>query len=79
MDRPPVSMDLYSFITENGQLNEEISRFLFLQIVETVLECIQLCKVLHRDIKNENIVIDLVTGRTKLIGNAGRLCVHMLF
>lgn len=79
MDRPPVSMDLYSFITENGQLNEEISRFLFLQIVETVLECIQLSKVLHRDIKNENIVIDLITGRTKLIGNAGRLCVHMLF
>jgi serine/threonine protein kinase len=67
MERPMVSIDLYGFITENGQLNETISRFLFQQIVETTLEIMQVYTVIHRDIKNENIVIDLVTGRIKLI------------
>lgn len=62
-----VSIDLYGFITENGHLNEQISCFLFRQIVETTQEIMQVCKVIHRDIKNENLVIDLVSGHIKLI------------
>ncbi|KAI6188275.1 hypothetical protein M3Y98_00337500 [Aphelenchoides besseyi] len=34
--------------------------------LNTVYECMQR-KIVHRDIKNENIVIDLISGNTKLI------------
>ncbi|KAI6176880.1 Serine/threonine-protein kinase pim-2 [Aphelenchoides bicaudatus] len=67
MERPMVSIDLYCFITKNGHLNENISRFLFRQLVESTSEIMNVCKVIHRDIKNENIVIDLVTGHIKLV------------
>jgi proto-oncogene serine/threonine-protein kinase Pim-3 len=67
MERPMMSMDLYSFITQNGHLNEQITRFLMRQIVDTTYAIMTVCKIIHRDVKNENIIIDLVTGQTKLI------------
>ena len=66
LERPSHGKDLFDFITDKGALNEDLARELFREIVTTVTECHRL-GVTHRDIKDENIVIDLDTGRVSLI------------
>jgi len=66
MERPQNSKDLFDFITEKRVLSEEISRNFFRQIVETVIACHR-NGVVHRDIKDENILVDLANGTLKLI------------
>ncbi|CAD6194558.1 unnamed protein product [Caenorhabditis auriculariae] len=66
MERPTRSTDLFDYITENGPIKEPVARELFCQILETVMSCHE-AGVLHRDIKDENIVIDRRTGAVKLI------------
>eukprot|EP00092_Neocalanus_flemingeri_P004164 GFUD01004479.1.p1 GENE.GFUD01004479.1~~GFUD01004479.1.p1 ORF type:complete len:320 (+),score=104.15 GFUD01004479.1:68-1027(+) len=58
--------DLFDFISKQGTLSEEVARDIFRQVVDTVFSC-QERGVLHGDIKDENILIDLDTGRVKLI------------
>jgi len=60
------SKDLFDFITEQGPLSETIAQKMFREIVQTVIECRQ-SGVLHRDIKDENILVDMNTLKTKLI------------
>uniref|UniRef100_A0A915IMT1 Serine/threonine-protein kinase 1 n=1 Tax=Romanomermis culicivorax TaxID=13658 RepID=A0A915IMT1_ROMCU len=66
MERPSPSVDLFDYISERGALEEKIARNFFRQIVETVIACAEV-KVLHRDLKDENCVIDLKTGRVKMV------------
>ncbi|UMM24271.1 hypothetical protein L5515_004582 [Caenorhabditis briggsae] len=66
MERPYPCIDMFDFIKGQGKISEEMAHFLFRQITVTVHECVQ-NRVLHRDLKDENVVIDLVTGSTKLI------------
>jgi serine/threonine protein kinase len=66
MERLEAYKDLFDFITEKGSLNENSVREYFKQIVKTIIEIYNL-GVLHRDIKDENILIDLKTGQLKLI------------
>lgn len=66
MERPDPVMDLFDYITSKGPLNEDISRRFFTQIVHTVIN-IHEAGVVHRDIKDENILVDLKTGMLKLI------------
>ena len=66
MERLEAYKDLFDFITENGSLNEKSVREYFKQIVQTIVEIYKL-GILHRDIKDENILIDLKTGQLKLI------------
>ena len=65
MERPDPSKDLFEYITEKGALSEELSRNFFRQIVET-LDAVHTAGVVHRDIKDENILVDS-HGNLKLI------------
>ena len=58
--------DLFHFITNNGPLTEKFARKIFKQIVETVDSCHK-SGVIHRDIKDENILIDEKHEQIKLI------------
>merc|ERR1711923_19180 len=58
--------DLFDYISEHGALSENQARILFKQLLNTVLMCHN-NGVLHRDIKDENILIDVSNNQIKLI------------
>uniref|UniRef100_A0AC34F0B1 Protein kinase domain-containing protein n=1 Tax=Panagrolaimus sp. ES5 TaxID=591445 RepID=A0AC34F0B1_9BILA len=66
MERPKPACDLFDFISDRGALDEPVARALFKQIVLTTIGCARK-RVVHRDIKDENIIIDPTTGKLKLI------------
>jgi len=66
MEKPENTKDLFDVITDKKFLEEDIARNFFRQIVETVLACHDK-GVIHRDIKDENILVELTTGKIKLI------------
>ena len=66
MERPLFSKDLFQIISEQQNLDEKLAKCYFKQVVETVMECHK-HGVIHKDIKSENIVVDLVTNKTRLI------------
>eukprot|EP00092_Neocalanus_flemingeri_P016343 GFUD01017692.1.p1 GENE.GFUD01017692.1~~GFUD01017692.1.p1 ORF type:complete len:314 (+),score=79.30 GFUD01017692.1:26-967(+) len=67
--------DLFDFISECGPLSEEVARELFGQVVDALIS-FQERGVLHGDIKDENILIDLDTGRVKLIDLGSGTWIH---
>ena len=66
MEYSPNCRDLFDFISQKGALDENFARELFKQVVDIVIECYQ-HGVVHRDIKDENLIIDTNTGHIKLI------------
>ena len=66
MERPNDCKDMFDFINENKYLEENLARQFFHQIVQTVLACHSM-GIIHRDIKDENILVETVTQKLKLI------------
>lgn len=58
--------DLFDFISDSGCLSEDLALLIFKQVVEAVVSCHSI-GVIHRDIKDENILIDIRTKKIKLI------------
>lgn len=66
MERPQRMKDLFDHITECGCLDEEEARCLFSQIVKTVV-ALHDAGIVHRDIKDENILVDAESHDIRLI------------
>ncbi|KAK3864049.1 hypothetical protein Pcinc_030232 [Petrolisthes cinctipes] len=56
MERPENVKDLFDYITDKKHLSETESRHLFRQVVDVVRQC-HGAGVIHRDIKDENLLI----------------------
>lgn len=66
MERPDNVKDLFDFITEHNVLDERTARLFFRQVVEIIISCHK-AGICHRDIKDENILVDLRTMSIKLV------------
>lgn len=67
MERPVQCMDLFDLISVYGYLDEDMARSIFLQIANTVFLLYNTYGIFHRDIKDENIIIDMHTGEATLV------------
>ena len=66
LEKPCNSKDLFDFITDKGSLEEQLAKNFFKQITDTIIACHKI-GVVHRDIKDENVIIDLKSGKCNLI------------
>lgn len=66
LERPQQCQDLFDFITEAGVLSERLALRFFRRIVEA-LRFVHAHGVVHRDIKDENIVVDTRTLDVKIV------------
>ena len=66
MERPNKVRDLFEYINKKDYLREDQARQFFKQVVRIVEQCADL-DIIHRDIKDENLLIDIETQQVKLI------------
>ena len=66
MDYMEPSMDLFDYVEEKKRLEEPLTRDIFLQLHDAVSYCLAR-GIDHRDIKDENVLINVSTLQIKLI------------
>jgi len=66
LERPESSIDLFDYIRECGPLSEDVSRHIILHVINGI-QHLHNCGIVHRDIKDENVVLDRNNGVCKLI------------
>ena len=64
--KKPRMIDLFDHIGKNGRICDAIAMRIFKATVET-LKQVHAAGIIHNDVKDENILIDVVTGETMLI------------
>uniref|UniRef100_A0A1I8EWB9 Serine/threonine-protein kinase 1 n=1 Tax=Wuchereria bancrofti TaxID=6293 RepID=A0A1I8EWB9_WUCBA len=67
MERPEQCLDLFDLISVYGYLDEDIARSIFVQILNTTCLLYNTYGIFHRDIKDENIIINMDTGEAILV------------
>jgi len=74
LERPASGIDLFDYITQRGALDDAEARRVFRQVVDTLIN-VHDAGVVHRDIKDENVILDLDTDDVLLIdfGSGARL------
>lgn len=66
MERPDSCIDLFDYINSKGPLAEDQARIIFKQVIKSVQAC-HAKGVCHRDVKDENILLNSKTMQVKLI------------
>ena len=66
MEKPKHSTDLFEVLAEMGKLQEQAASIILAQVIETSIK-LEEAGIFHRDIKDENILLDVTTLKTKLI------------
>ena len=74
LERIDNCIDLFQYISEVGRLSETVAKIFLRQVLTSVEDC-HARGVLHRDIKDENLLVDTKTLRLRLIdfGSGTRL------
>ena len=66
LERPSPCHDLFDYITEHGGLPDHQARDFFRQVVDILVE-VHEAGIIHRDVKDENILVEADTGRLRLL------------
>lgn len=66
MEKPSNSMDIYEFSQLYGRIDEEPAKVVFRKVVE-ICDRLEQAGIFHRDIKDENILLNVRTLEPKLI------------
>ncbi|CAI5444902.1 unnamed protein product [Caenorhabditis angaria] len=67
MERPENCMDLFDMVSVHGPLSEPMAKYIFKQVIDTVYDMYAKHGLLHRDIKDENLIVNMTTGEVKLV------------
>jgi len=66
LQRPQNCVDLFDYISEKKVLSENTARAFFRQILDTI-NAVHQAGVVHRDVKDENLLVNVKTGELQLI------------
>lgn len=66
LERPTPCRDLFDYITERGCLPDHEALGFFRQVIDILVQVHEV-GIIHRDVKDENVLVEMETGRLRLI------------